>query len=60
MSKLQAVSYIQRLARELIKTSDRKRFIEVVKTQLLSLHEGSIARYRLRPSEFQAWREVWK
>lgn len=46
--------------RQQIAPPDRERFIETVKTQLLSLHEGSIARYRLRPSEFQAWREAWK
>lgn len=59
MSKPQAVSHIQRLARERIEESDRERFIEVVETQLLNLHEGSIARYRLRPSEFHAWCEAW-
>ncbi len=60
MSKPQAVSYIRRFAQEQIEAPDRERFIEVVETQLLSLHEGNIARYRLRPSEFQAWREVWR
>lgn len=60
MSKPQAVSYIQRFAHEQMEASDQGRFIEVVETQLLSLHEGNIARYRLRPSEFHVWREVWK
>ena len=59
MSKLQAISYIQQFAREQIEVPDQGRFIEVVETQLLSLHEGNIARYRLRPSEFHGWREVW-
>ena len=60
MSKPQAISHIHRFAQEQIEAPDRERFIEVVENQLLSLHEGNIARYRLRPSEFQAWREVWK
>ena len=60
MSKPQAVSYIQRFAHEQIEAADQQRFIEVVETQLLSLHEGNIARYRLRPSEFHAWHSVWK
>ena len=60
MSKPQAVSFIQRFAREQIEVPDQQRFIEVVETQLLSLHEGNIARYRLRPSEFHTWREIWK
>ena len=40
--------------------ADRARFAEVVETELMSLHEGNIARYRLRPSEYQAWRESWR
>lgn len=59
LSKPQAISHIERFAQERIQPSDRERFIEVVETQLLSLHAGSIARYRLRPGEFRAWREVW-
>ncbi len=27
---------------------------------LMALHEGNIARYRLRPSEFAAWRVEWE
>jgi hypothetical protein len=30
-------------------------FVEVIELELRSLHEGNIARYRLRPKEFQAW-----
>ena len=60
MDKLQAVNHIRRLAGKKIEASDRQRFIEVTETQLLSLHEGNIARYRLRPGEFHAWHEVWK
>ncbi|MCE7934099.1 MAG: hypothetical protein DYG96_05850 [Chlorobi bacterium CHB2] len=39
---------------------DRLRFAEVVHRELHSLHAGNIARYRLRPSEYEAWREVWE
>lgn len=60
MSKAQAVSHIQRNAQTEVDAHHRERFVEVVETQLLSLHEGSIARYRLRPSEFHAWEVVWK
>ena len=34
---------------------DRQRFIEAVETEILSLHEGNFARYRIRPSQFKAW-----
>lgn len=59
MGKAQAIRFIQAFARAQIELDDRARFIEVVETQLLSLHGGSIARYRLRPSEFDAWQVKW-
>ena len=59
MSKPEAVAYIQGFTSRQIQAPDRERFIEVVENQLLSLHEGNIARYRLRSSEFVSWRETW-
>jgi DNA-binding Lrp family transcriptional regulator len=38
---------------------DQARFIEMIETELLSLHEGNFARYRVRPSEFKRWKELW-
>ncbi len=43
-----------------IDPGDRQRFAEVVEAELTSLHEGNFARYRIRPSEFAAWRQVWE
>lgn len=34
---------------------DRIRFISLVEAELHGLHEGNIARFRLRPKEFAAW-----
>ena len=28
--------------------------------ELMSLHEGNIARYRLRPAEYDAWQRTWR
>lgn len=39
-----------------IPAEDRARFAEIALELLLDLHEGAIARYRLRPSEFAAWK----
>ncbi|WP_212005897.1 Fic family protein [Chitinophaga sp. HK235] len=39
---------------------DRDKLIEVVETELLSLHEGNFARYMVRPSEFRKWQDEWK
>jgi hypothetical protein len=38
--------------------ADRARFVQVVAAELAGLHEGNIARYRLRPAEFAAWNNV--
>jgi hypothetical protein len=59
LDKKNAVSLIHALAMDQIPPADRDRFIEIVEAELISLHEGSIARFRLRPSEFQAWRAGW-
>ena len=42
-----------------IDSNDHQRFIEIVEAELTGLHEGNFARYRIRPSEFAAWRQVW-
>ena len=43
-----------------IDPGDREHFIEIVEAELIGLHEGNFARYRIRPSEFAAWRQVWE
>ena len=42
-----------------IETGERDRFREIVETELLGLHEGNYARYRVSAGEFDAWRAVW-
>ncbi|HSC38903.1 MAG TPA: Fic family protein, partial [Chitinophagaceae bacterium] len=39
---------------------DQAKFIESVETELLSIHEGNFARYRVRPAEFKRWKEAWE
>ena len=60
MDKKTAAAFIKRRAAEGIAQQDQARFIEVVETEIMSLHEGNFARYRLRPSQYQIWREVWR
>lgn len=60
MNKKGATAFIKHRAAEQVSQEDRPRFIEVVETELMSLHEGNIARYRLRPSEYQTWRQTWR
>jgi len=60
MDKKTAAAFIKRRATEEISVEDRARFLEVVETEVMNLHEGNIARYRLRPSQYQAWKETWR
>ena len=60
MNKKDAAAFIKRRAAEDVSQEDRARFIEVVETEVMGLHEGNIARYRLRPSEYQTWRATWR
>lgn len=38
---------------------DQAKFIKVIESELLSLHEGNCARYNIRPSEFEKWKAIW-
>ena len=59
MDKKAATAFIRRRAAENVSQESRARFVEVAETELMSLHDGNFARYRLRPSEYQAWRKTW-
>ncbi len=59
MGKKQATDHIAAWVAESVDESDRERFREVVERELLSLHSGNFARYRVTPSEFGNWQEAW-
>ena len=60
MDKKAAVAIIRRQAAQSVPAEDQLRFDELVETELMSLHEGNIARYRVRPSQYQAWKQTWR
>ncbi len=60
MNKKTATAFIQRRATEKMLPADQARFIEVVETEVMNLHEGNIARYRLWTSQYQKWQETWR
>lgn len=60
MDRKDAAARVRQSAAERVPPADQARFAEVVETEIMSLHEGNIARYRLRPAEYQAWRESWR
>ena len=54
-----AVAFIKQQSEQKIPMKDQARFIETVETEIMNLHEGNIARYGLRPSQYLAWRGKW-
>ena len=59
MDKKTAIAYIKQHAVDSLPMEDQARFREIVETEMMSLHEGNIARYRLRPAEYQSWLLHW-
>ena len=59
MDKKQAAAHVGAWTREHVDQEEYERFREIAERELLSLHEGNFARYRVRPSEFAAWQEAW-
>ena len=54
MDKKQAAAHVGAWTREHVDQEEYERFREIAERELLSLHEGNFARYRVRPSEFAA------
>jgi len=59
MNRSAAVQFIKQFANEAVPADAKMRFIEVLEMEIMSLHEGNYARYRLKYSEYLAWRSVW-
>jgi len=52
-----AIRWIQHHPKD-IPAADQAQFIDTIRAELGGLHEGNIARYRLRPSEFSQWKSL--
>ena len=59
MDKRQASALVQDWTARQIDAPERDRFREIAERELLGLHSGNFARYRITPSAFDAWEEVW-
>ncbi len=55
----ETLKYLEVWSAENLPADEREKFIEESEDELLALHEGNFARYKVRPSEFDAWRKVW-
>jgi hypothetical protein len=49
--------HVWKRARKLVREADQDRFVEIALRELANLHDGNIARFRLRLSEYKAWRK---
>ena len=49
---------VRRLAEPLVDADDLDDFVSLAINELYQLHEGSLARFRLRPTEFHRWRHL--
>lgn len=54
-----AAAHLREWAETSVIEADRRKFIAAAEETLSGLHEGNFARYRVRPSEFEAWFERW-
>ncbi len=59
LDKQAAVAAIKQKASEAVVLDDQARFIEVIEVELMSLHKGNIARFRLKPFEYDEWLKTW-
>ena len=59
MDRKAAAAHLASWTGENIEPGEREQFREIAENELLGLHEGNFARYRITPAEFAAWQEVW-
>lgn len=60
MDKGAAAAFIRQQAKEFIPSPDQLKFLEIVETELINLHEGNAARYSLRLAEIEQWQRNWR
>jgi hypothetical protein len=59
MNRKTAAAHIVSWVGARIDAAERDRFRELTENELLGLHDGNFARYRITPSEFEAWWRLW-
>ncbi|MBS0654985.1 MAG: Fic family protein [Verrucomicrobia bacterium] len=60
LDKKTAVAFIKKQAEGRAKNEDQAKVITAIENELRGLHEGNIARYQIRPSQYEAWAINWK
>ena len=60
MGKLAAAVHVRKQAEQAkVAPAERDRLIEMLETELLNLHGGNVARFKLSSDEFAAWQAAW-
>jgi len=59
LDKKLAHAFLAQWVSEHIQMEDQAEFTHKAESELLSLHEGNFARYRIRPQAFKDWQSVW-
>ncbi len=52
--------HINSFAQKNIQHDEKEKFVQTAEEDLLALHEGNFAKYKIRPSEFESWYKLWK
>ncbi|MCP4675490.1 MAG: hypothetical protein GY854_08290 [Deltaproteobacteria bacterium] len=42
-----------------IAPDDQELFRDAVESEIMNLHDGNFARYRIKPTEFSKWQDIW-
>lgn len=59
LNRQAALPYVEQWSRENIAQSDQVKFTEIAEEEILAMHEGNFAKYKVRPSEFESWYKIW-
>jgi hypothetical protein len=59
MNRKSAVAYLAEWANRNVDPAEGERFTAMAEDELLGVHEGNFARYRIWPSEYEAWHRIW-
>lgn len=46
------------IAEQKLPEADASQLFQIIETEILSLHDGNIARFKIKPSEFQEWKSA--
>jgi Fic family protein len=58
MNQTQAIANIEQSA-ALVPDQERQHFIEIIDNELMGLHPGNIARFKVKEHEYELWKKTW-